>query len=314
MMSESLSTREAYGKALAELGKKHEFLVLDADLAKATQTVVFKKNFPERFFDMGISEGDMMTTAAGLATCGKTVFASTFAMFASGRAYEQIRNSIAYPGLHVVIGATHGGVLIGEDGASHQCIEDISLMRTIPNMTVVVPCDERSVFEAVKLSLSYKGPIYLRMGRTSSPAVYTEDIEFEIGRGNVLKDGTDLTIIAIGDMVYEALEAAKILGQTGVSVAVIDMHTVKPIDKDLVVEFAEKTKKIITAEDHNIVGGLGSAVAELVAETGCAKLKRIGLNDCFGMSGSRAELQKKFGLNAQHIVDTYRKMSLGRDL
>lgn len=306
-MADYLSTREAYGKALAELGKSHDFFVLDADLAKATQTLIFKEQFPERFFDMGIAEGDMMTTAAGMATCGKTVFASTFAMFAAGRAYEQIRNSIAYPNLHVIIGATHGGVLIGEDGASHQCIEDISLMRTIPHMTVIVPCDEHSVFAAVKASLVHTGPIYLRMGRTSAPLVYNENLKFKIGKGNVLADGDDVTIVAIGDMVYEALEARKILAQSNIQAAVIDMHTVKPIDKELLLTYANKTRRIITVEDHNVIGGLGSAVAEILAETRSAKLMRVGMNDCFGRSGTREALQEYFALNAKEIVQAYSK-------
>ena len=304
-MAAYLSTREAYGKALATLGDKYDFFVLDADLAKATQTAVFKAKYPQRFFDMGISEGDMMSTAAGMATCGKTVFASTFAMFAAGRAYEQIRNSIAYPHLHVIIGATHGGVMIGEDGASHQCIEDISLMRTIPNMTVLVPCDEKSVFAAVEAAIQQDGPVYLRMGRTSSPPVYTQSVDFTIGKGNVLADGKDVAVFAVGDMVYEALEARKQLAQHGVDAAVIDMHTVKPLDKALVSHYAEKCGVLITAEDHNIIGGLGSAVAEVLSESTPAKLIRVGVKDCFGHSGKREDLQKYFGLNAQGIVDAY---------
>lgn len=305
-MAAYLTTREAYGEALAKLGQTRDFLVLDADLAKATQTVRFQKKFPERFFDMGIAEGDMMTTAAGMATTGKTVFASTFAMFASGRAYEQVRNSIAYPNLHVIIGATHGGVLIGEDGASHQCIEDISLMRTMPNMTVVVPCDAASVFEAVKAALDWEGPVYLRFGRASCPPVYGEKAPFTLGRGNVLRDGSDVTIIAIGDMVYEALGACEILRQQGISAAVIDMHTVKPIDRELILEYAGKTGKIVTAEDHNIIGGLGSAVAEVLAEENCARLRRVGIPDTFGRSGKRADLQQYFGLTAEHIAEVCR--------
>lgn len=301
-----LSTREAYGQALADLGDENEFLVLDADLSKATQTITFAKKFPDRFFNIGIAEGDMMTTAAGMATTGKTVFASTFAMFAAGRAYEQIRNSIAYTGLNVKIGATHGGILIGEDGASHQCIEDISLMRTIPNMTVIVPCDEYAVYEAVKASIAYNGPVYLRFGRTSSLPVYTkENVKFEIGKGNVLKDGNDVTIIAIGDMVAEALVASKALEEQGVSVAVIDMASVKPIDKQLVLECANKTSKIITAEDHSIIGGLGSAVAEILAENSNAKLRRLGVCDEFGGSGTREKLAEAYKLNAKGIIDLF---------
>ncbi|ONI45371.1 transketolase [Candidatus Epulonipiscioides gigas] len=296
-------TREAYGRALAKFGHDKDFFVLDADLAKATQTIFFKNEFPERFFDMGISEGDMMTTAAGMATCGKKVFASTFAIFAAGRAYEQVRNSIAYPNLPVVIGATHGGVMIGEDGASHQAIEDISLMRTIPNMTVVVPADAISTTQIVEQAIDFKTPLYIRTGRGASSDIYNEADKITIGKGNVLKDGKDLTIIAIGDLVYEALQAAEQLEQQGVSAAVIDMHTVKPIDRDLVCEYAKKTHKIITAEDHSIIGGLGSAVAEILAETGDATLKRLGVNDTFGKSGTRSELQEYFKLNVKGILE-----------
>ncbi len=303
-----LSTREAYGKALAEHGKKMDFVVLDADLAKATQTVLFKKAFPERFFNMGISEGDMMTTAAGMSTCGKKVFASTFAVFAAGRAYEQVRNSIAYPNLPVVIAATHGGALIGEDGASHQAIEDIALMRATPNMTVIVPCDEHSVFQAVEFAANAKTPVYLRFGRFPCDDVYKAGDKITIGKGSVLKDGTDVTIIAIGDLVPEAVKAAELLAKEGVNAAVIDMHTVKPIDRELIEKYAEKTGKIITAEDHNIIGGLGSAVTEIVAEKANAKVKRLGLNDTFGKSGTKPALQEYFGLNAANIVKMYNEM------
>ncbi|OOB78908.1 MAG: transketolase [Epulopiscium sp. Nele67-Bin002] len=302
----NMSTREAYGRALAKYGKEHEFFVLDADLAKATQTIFFKNEFSDRFFDIGISEGDMMTTAAGMASCDKKVFASTFAIFAAGRAYEQVRNSIAYPNLPVVIGATHGGVMIGEDGASHQAIEDISLMRTMPNMTVVVPCDAESVTQIVEQSISLKSPMYLRTGRGASQDIYTNGEKIVIGKGNVLCDGCDLTIIAIGDLVAQALEAAKILATEGVSVAVIDMHTVKPIDTDLITKYAKKTKFIITAEDHSIIGGLGSAVAEILAETQDAKLKRLGVNDTYGKSGTRDALQKYFNLTAEGIISLYK--------
>lgn len=300
----SMPTREAYGKALVSLGKEQDFLVLDADLAEATKTMLFKEEFPERFFDMGISEGDMMTTAAGIATTGRRVFASTFAIFAAGRAYEQIRNSIAYPNLPVIIGATHGGVMIGEDGASHQAIEDIALMRVIPNMTVLVPCDEQSMYSAVKAAYNHPGPVYLRAGRGASETVYENAVDFTIGKGRVVADGTDLTIIAIGDMVAEAIKAKEMLSD--ISVAVIDMASVKPIDVELVKEYAEKTGKIITAEDHSVIGGLGSAVAEILAEEGTAKLRRVGVKDCFGRSGTRDALQEYYGLTAQGIVDAYK--------
>lgn len=304
----NLSTREAYGKALAQLGKKYDFFVLDADLAKATQTLVFQKEFPNRFFNMGIAEGDMMTTAAGMAACGKTVFASTFAMFAAGRAYEQIRNSIAYPNLHVIIGATHSGVLIGEDGASHQCIEDISLMRTVPNMTVIVPCDEKSVYAVVEEAIRHDGPVYIRMGRLAAETVYQEKMEFAIGKGNVLKDGKDLTIAAVGDLVPEALKAAAILEEKGVSAAVLDMACIKPIDEELIKKYAIKTGKFITAEDHNIIGGLGSAVSEIIAQEGTARLQRVGMQDCFGRSGTREALQNYFKLNAAGILEAYERL------
>lgn len=306
-MAAYLSTREAYGKALVALGEKYDFYVLDADLAKATQTAVFKASYPQRFFDMGIAEGDMIGTAAGMAAWGKTVFASTFAMFAAGRAYEQIRNSVAYPNLHVIVGATHGGVMIGEDGASHQCIEDLSLMRTVPNMTVIVPCDEASVYAAVEAAIQWSGPVYLRMGRTSSPPVYKGPAEFTIGKGNVLADGKDVAIFALGDLVYEALEARAQMRDQGVDAAVIDMHTVKPLDKELVLLYAEKCGRIITAEDHSIIGGLGSAVAEVLAESAHARLARVGVPDCFGHSGKRSDLQAYFGLNAEGIVAAYQK-------
>lgn len=301
----NLSTREAYGMALAEFGKKYSFYVLDADLAKATQTIRFQKEFPDRFFNMGISEGDMMTTAAGMASCGKTVFASTFAMFAAGRAYEQIRNSIAYPNLHVIIGATHSGVLIGEDGASHQCIEDISLMRTIPNMTVIVPCDERSVYAAVEAAILHNGPVYIRMGRGEAETVYSEKMNFSIGKGNVLKDGSDLTIAAIGDLVPEALKAAAKLEEEGVKAAVLDMACIKPIDDALIRKYALKTGKIITAEDHNVIGGLGSAVSEIITQEGTARVQCVGIKDCFGRSGTRQALQNYFKLNAAGILEAY---------
>ncbi|MBW7572672.1 transketolase family protein [Caproiciproducens faecalis] len=304
-MENYLSTRVAYGEALATLGDQYDFVVLDADLSKATQTCLFAKKFPGRFFNIGISEGDMMSTAAGLASCGKMVFASTFAMFAAGRAYEQIRNSIAYNGLNVKICATHAGVLIGEDGASHQCIEDISLMRTIPGMTVIVPCDQYSAYRAVEAAIHFHGPVYLRFGRMSSRPVYQENPDFQIGKGIVLREGNDVTIVAIGDLVKESMKAAEILAAKGVSAAVIDMHTVKPIDRDLIIKYASVSKKVITAEDHSIIGGLGSAVAEVLAEGNLAQLRRVGIMDCFGRSGTRDALMEKYELNAEKIVKTY---------
>ena len=301
-MGKMMSTRAAYGKVLAELGEEKDFLVLDADLSKATRTEEFAKKYPDRFYNMGISEGDMMTTAAGIASCSVTVFASTFAAFAAGRAFEQIRNSIAYPRLNVKIAASHGGVLIGEDGGSHQCIEDISLMRTLPNMTVIAPADAVETKAAVKKILEYDGPVYLRLGRFDVPIVYGDKCDFEIGRGKKLVDGKDVSVFAIGDMVYEALIAAEELKKENISVSVIDMHTVKPVDKSLVLEEAGKTGAVVTAEDHNIIGGLGSAVSEVLIEECPVYLKRVGIGDKFGRSGTRDELAKMFGLNSKNIV------------
>lgn len=299
-----LSTREAYGEALRKLGAKYDFWVMDADLSKATKTDLFAEAYPERFINMGISEGDLMSTAAGLASCGQTVFASTFAVFAAGRAFEQVRNSIAYTNLNVKVAATHGGVLIGPDGGSHQAIEDISNMRTLPNMTVIVPCDAVSTFEAVEQAINLNGPVYLRFGRFPSGEVYKPgSCPFEIGKGNVLIDGGDITLMAIGDMVSESIEAASILKQKGIKAAVIDMHTIKPIDSALIIKYAEKTGAIVTAEDHNIIGGLGSAVAEVIAENCTARLARIGVQDMFGRSGSKEELKKYYRLTAEDIAE-----------
>lgn len=302
-----LSTREAYGKALLKFADTYDYIVMDADLSKATQTVLFSKEYPRRFFNMGIAEGNLMSTAAGAATCGKTVFASTFAVFATGRAFEQIRNSIAYPKLNVKIAATHGGVLIGEDGGSHQAIEDISNMRTLPNMTVIVPCDEQSSYMAVKAAIELDGPVYLRFGRFATEDVYSEgSVPFQIGKGNVLREGTDVTIIAIGDMVCESLKAASILKEEDIDACVIDMHTVKPIDRELILKKAKISRAVVTAEDHSIIGGLGSAVAEVLSESPIASLRRVGLNDCFGTTGSRRELADYFGLNAANIAENCR--------
>ncbi|MBN2558943.1 MAG: transketolase family protein [Clostridia bacterium] len=300
----ALSTREAYGEALRKLGAKYDFWVMDADLSKATKTDLFADAYPERFINMGIAEGNLMSTAAGLASCGQTVFASTFAIFATGRAFEQVRNSIAYTNLNVKVAATHGGVLIGPDGGSHQAIEDISNMRTLPNMTVVVPCDAASTYEAVEQAINLVGPVYLRFGRFPGDDVYkTGSCPFEIGKGNVLIDGNDVTLIAIGDMVPESIKAASILKQNGIDAAVIDMHTVKPIDAPLIIEYAAKTGAVVTAEDHNIIGGLGSAVAEVLAENCTARLGRIGVQDLFGRSGSKEELKKYYKLTAEDIAE-----------
>lgn len=303
------ATRESYGEALAELGDKYENLyVLDADLAAATKTGIFKKKFPERFFDCGIAEANMMGVAAGLATTGKIPFASTFAMFASGRAYEIVRNSIGYPHLNVKIGATHAGISVGEDGATHQCNEDIALMRTIPGMTIINPADDVEARAAVEAAILHDGPVYMRFGRLAAPIFNDkETYKFELGKGIKLKDGNDITIIATGLMVSEALEAAKILENDGINARVINIHTIKPIDKDIIIEAAKETGSIVTVEEHSVIGGLGSAVCDVLAENYPAKVTKIGVNDEYGYSGPAVELLKKFGLCADNIVATVKK-------
>ena len=297
------ATRDAYGKALVELGEKNKnVVVLDADLAAATKTGAFKKAFPERFFDTGIAESNMMSLAGGLATTGFTVFASTFAMFAAGRAFEQVRNTIGYPHLNVKIGATHAGVSVGEDGASHQCCEDIALMRSIPGMVIINPADDIEARAAVFAAAEHDGPVYMRFGRLAVPRVFDENYKFEIGKAVTLKEGTDVTIIATGLMVNEAIEAAKTLEAEGVSVELINMHTIKPLDKEAVIKAAKKTGCIVTAEEHNIIGGLGSAVAEAVAEECPVPVIRVGVNDEFGKSGPAVELLHLYGLDAENIV------------
>lgn len=306
---ELLSTRAGYGKALVELADEYDFCVLDADLAEATKTIGFAKKYPDRFFDMGISEGDMMGTAAGMATCGKTVFANSFAVFSAGRAFEQVRNAICYNNLNVKVVGTHGGILIGEDGGSHQAIEDVSLMRTLPNMKVMVASDAIEAKYAVKAALEINGPVYLRFGRYDVPVFNTnDDYKFEFGKANILKEGTDVFVIAMGDMVYESLEAAKELEKEGVSVGVINMHTIKPIDKDAIKYALKTAKHIITAEDHNVYGGLYSSVCEVVAETGGKVSGRIAVEDRFGQSGNRPDLQKEYGLNAQNVIKTIKNI------
>ncbi|MBQ2967093.1 MAG: transketolase family protein [Clostridia bacterium] len=303
-MADKIATRESYGKALAEFSDKYDIIVLDADLAAATKTGIFKKACPDRFFDCGIAEGNMMSTAAGLATCGKTVFASSFAMFAAGRSFEQIRNSICYPNLNVKIGATHGGISVGEDGATHQCLEDIGIMRTIPNMVVINPADDVEARAAVEAAIKHDGPVYLRFCRLATEVMYDkENFEFEIGKGITLKEGTDVTLIANGLMVEKAVEAAKLLEAEGISAGVLDMHTVKPIDKELVLKAAKETGAIVTAEEHNIYGGLGSAVAEVVCEGTPVPVLRVGTEDKFGKSGKPAELFELYGLTAENIVN-----------
>ncbi len=308
-MAEKLSTRAGYGKALVELAEKYNYYVLDADLAEATKTADFKKKYPDRFFDMGIAESDMMGTAAGLASCGATVFASTFAIFAAGRAYEQVRNAICYNNLNVKVVGTHGGILIGEDGGSHQAIEDVSLMRTIPNMKVIVPSDAIEAKYAVEAAINQNGPVYLRFGRYDVPIFNTnEDYSFTFGKANVLRKGTDVTVIAMGDMVYESLCAAEELEKEGISVGVINMHTVKPIDKEAIKLALETSKHIMTAEDHNIYGGLYSAVSEVVAEIGGKISDKVAVEDIFGQSGNRTDLQKKYGLHAENIAEKIRNL------
>ena len=298
-----IATRDSYGNALKELGAEYENLVvLDADLAGATKTSTFMKAYPNRHFDCGIAEANMVCVAAGLSTTGLVPFASTFAMFAAGRAFEQIRNSIGYPHLNVKIGATHGGISVGEDGASHQCCEDFGLMRTIPGMVVMSPADDVEAKAMVRAAYEHVGPVYMRFGRAAVPVVHGDDFKFEIGKGEVLKDGTDVAIIANGLMVYEALVAAEELAKDGINAMVINMATIKPLDEELVLEAAKKCGKIITAEEHSVIGGLGEAVSSLLCEKLPTPVKRIGVNDEFGHSGPAAALLKQFGLSSENIV------------
>ncbi len=300
-----IATRESYGNALAEFGAQYpDLVVLDADLAGATKTGVFKKAFPDRHIDCGIAEGNMMGVAAGLAAAGKIPFASTFAMFAAGRAFEQVRNSIGYPHLNVKIGATHAGISVGEDGASHQCNEDIALMRTIPGMTVINPADDVEAKAAVKAAIEHDGPVYLRFGRLAVPVINDPaSYQFELGKGITMREGKDVTIVATGLEVSESLEAAKLLEADGISAEVINIHTIKPLDAELVVASAKKTGKVVTVEEHSIIGGLGGAVAEVLAEQAPTKMLRIGVNDTFGESGPAAALIQKYGLDAKSIYE-----------
>lgn len=299
-----IATRQSFGEEIAKLGEKNEkIVVLDADLSEATKTKIFAEKFPERFFDMGIAEQNMMSTAAGLATCGKIPFASTFAMFAAGRAYDQIRNSICYPNLNVKICATHAGITVGEDGATHQMLEDISLMRTIPNMKVMCTSDDTQTRWAINELVNIKGPVYLRLCRLATPKIY-EDEKFEFGKGVQIGNGTDATVIATGVTVAEAIKAKEELEQNGVNIRVIDIHTIKPIDKEIIIKSARETKKVITVEDHNIIGGLGSAVCEVLSENYPTKVYRMGINDEFGRSGNAVELLKYFKIDKDAIVST----------
>ena len=301
-MADKIATREAYGAALAELGDKYDFVVLDADLAAATKTGVFKKKFPERFFDCGIAEGNMMSVAAGLAAAGKTVFASSFAMFAAGRAFEQVRNSIGYPHLNVKIGATHAGITVGEDGATHQCLEDFALMRSIPGMVVINPADATEARAAVEAAINYNGPVYLRFGRFAVPVLYGDDYKFEIGKGVQMMDGSDVTFVATGMLVSMAMDAAKVLADKGIKARVINIHTIKPIDRDIILKAAAETGAIVAAEEHNIIGGLGSAVAEVVCEGCPVPVVRLGIEDKFGHSGKVPPLLEMYGLTVENLV------------
>ncbi len=304
-MADKKATRESYGAALAELGEKYDFLVLDADLAAATKTGMFKKKFPERFFDCGIAEGNMISVAAGIATTGKVVFASSFAMFAAGRAFEQVRNSIGYPHLNVKIGATHAGITVGEDGATHQCNEDIALMRTIPGMTIINPSDAGEAYAAVEAAINFYGPVYMRFGRFAVPNLTAEmkDYKFEIGKGVTMRDGKDVTIAATGYMVHVALEAAEMLKAEGIDARVLNIHTIKPLDNEILVKAAKETGAIVTAEEHNIIGGLGSAVSEAVCEAAPVPVLRVGVEDKFGKSGKVPTLLEEYGLTAKNIAE-----------
>ena len=301
------ATRVSYGEALAKYGCDERIVVLDADLSKSTKTDTFKKKYPERFINCGIAEGNMMSVAAGLASTGKIAFASTFAMFAAGRAFEQIRNSIGYPHLNVKIGATHAGISVGEDGATHQCLEDLALMRTIPGMVIINPADDIEAQLAVKAAIDYEGPVYMRFGRLAVEDVNGADYKFELGKGVELKDGSDVTIIATGLMVQEALKAAEDLKSEGISARVINIHTIKPIDKDIIIKASKETGAIVTAEEHYIMGGLGSAVTEVVCESAPCPVKIIG-TDRFGKSGKPAELFGEYGLTAENIKKNVREV------
>lgn len=309
MENKKIATRESYGNALAELGKLHEDLVvLDADLAEATKTAIFRSVFPDRHIDCGIAECNMIGIAAGLAASGKVPFASSFAMFAAGRAFEQVRNSVGYPHLNVKIAATHAGISVGEDGATHQCNEDIALMRTIPGMTVICPADDVEARAAVKAAYEFDGPVYLRFGRLPVPVINDGgSYRFELGKGIVLREGTDLTIVTTGLCVPACLEAAELLAKEGISAEVVNIHTIKPIDEDLLLREAKKTRRIVTVEEHSIIGGLGSAVCEVLSEQYPVPVHRIGIRDTFGESGPAGELLKKYGLDAEGIRKEIRR-------
>ena len=307
MKEEKKATRQSYGETLEKLGEKYsDIVVLDADLATATKTINFAKKFPERFFDMGIAEANMMSTAAGMATTGKVPFASTFAVFAAGRSYDQIRNSICYPNLNVKICSTHSGITVGEDGATHQMLEDISMMRTLPNMKVLSPADDIETKWAIEEAYKQKGPVYVRLSRLATPIIYDENQHFEFGKMIQIGKGIDATIFASGDVLAEALKAKEILAKTkGIDIRVVDVHTIKPIDEDMIVKCAKETKRLISIEDHNVIGGLGSAISEVLTSKYPAKLERIGINDEFGRSGKAEELVEFYGLSAEKIVEKF---------
>ena len=305
------ATRQSYGEKLAELGEKNkDIIVLDADLSAATKTSIFAKRFPERFFDMGIAEQDMISTAAGLATFGKTVFASSFAMFACGRSYDQIRNSVAHPKLNVKICASHAGITVGEDGATHQMLEDLGMMRGLPNMTVMCTSDDRETKWAVEEISKMDGPVYLRLCRLNTPQIYGEEQDFKIGKGVQIGNGTDATVFATGVVVPEAIKAKEELEKQGINIRVVDIHTIKPIDKELIIKCAKETKKLISIEDHNIIGGLGSAISEVLTEEYPAKLIRMGMKDRFGKSGPAKELLRYFGLTSEDIIAVVKQIAI----
>ncbi len=308
-VAKKIATRESYGNALVEIGKEHENLVvLDADVAAATKTSIFRKAFPERHIECGIAEANMMGVAAGLSLCGKVPFVSSFAMFAAGRAYEQVRNTIGYPHLNVKIGATHAGISVGEDGATHQCNEDIALMRTIPGMVVINPCDDVEARAAVRAAYEYEGPVYMRFGRLALPVINDEEnYKFEIGKGITLKEGTDVTIIATGLCASESLKAAEKLAEDGINAKVINIHTIKPLDEELVINAAKQTGKIVTVEEHSVIGGLGSAVCDCLSENYPAPVLKIGMNDVYGVSGPAVELLKMYGLDSEGIYGKVKK-------
>ena len=308
MKEQKIATRESYGKTLVELGKENEkIVVLDADLAGATKTNLFAKEYPNRFFNMGIAEAHMLATAAGLATCGKIPYASTFAIFAAGRGYDQIRNSICYPKLNVKICATHAGITVGEDGATHQMLEDISMMRTLPNMTVISPSDDTQTKWVIREISQINGPVYVRLARLATPIIYEENQKFEIGKAIQMGEGTDGTVFATGVTVAEAIKAQEQLKAQGIDIRVVDVHTIKPIDKDKIIQCAKETKKLVSVEDHSVIGGLGSSISEVLTEEYPTKLERIGMQDMFGKSGKAEELMEYFGLTAKAIVEKFLK-------